>query len=186
MKRIYCLVFIICSVILVIYGLLLYIFDNKLCKGFLKMVTESRGKKLHYMIWNYLSKVNIREDKTYNIMDFGCGLGYLSSVLKVKHNVLSVDILDKTIYDNLNLQLIKPIDPSTNTILPYKDKQFDITVVSYCIHHISKKDQLFVLNEIIRCSKIVLLMEEDPVMELWCRISNGEVFTHNHLKFSMI
>lgn len=144
-------------------------------------VLEVRADKLYNQYKIICNKYNINGKK---ILDFGCGFGGLGYKLRNNgYQVLSVDIKNHYIYndkhnDNLsNFIKINPLEKYSDK-LPFNKKSFDVSVSSYCFHHIPIENHEIILNELKRVSNTIILLEEDPSMNLICRFLNSEIFTH--------
>ena len=92
--------------------------------------------------------------KGSKILDFGCGPGIITKALQeyFQAEILGVDVQDTRVadvpfrmYDGLNL--------------PFQDEEFDITFISYVLHHV--KDLERVLNEAKRVSRDKIIIYED-------------------------
>lgn len=112
--------------------------------------TDNRYKKA-INIENLLSIKST--SKTYKILEIGTGSGLIASYFAnqslFKFEVHSVDVIDQCVDKNhINFQLIK------NTILPYKNSEFDIVISNHVIEHVGDIDmQCSHLNEIYRVLK---------------------------------
>jgi len=115
-------------------------------------------KKLLFRFWKRDSLRKFHWIEKYiqnndNIMDLGCGPGWITSFLRKKgFTVTPVDIEDLSIIDE-----IKPIIFNGEQ-LPFKDKEFDLTLLLTVLHHV--KDPIDLIRETKRISKRIIIIED--------------------------
>jgi len=102
----------------------------------------------------YKSIKNIIKNKL--VLDAACGTGYGSyEISKYAQKVIGIDISNETIkyakknYKRENLDFIT----ASVTDLPFQDNSFDVITSFETIEHISEKQQLHFLDEIVRVLK---------------------------------
>jgi ubiquinone/menaquinone biosynthesis C-methylase UbiE len=145
----------------------------KIFQKIISKIDHHRESDIHNKIDKFLNK----SDK---ILDLGCGLGSISSnLLNKSFNVISVDITDNCVYDN-----VKPTIYDGHK-LPFKDKTFDKLLLITVLHHTPYPESI--LKEAIRVSKNVIIMEDlyDNNFQKYMTfimdsLSNLEFFNHPH------
>ena len=108
------------------------------------------------IIDNYKSWLKERE----KVLDIGCGNGISSKEISDK---LKVNITGCDVEKNIVLDMPFSIIPK-NGKLPFKDKQFDASMLNDVLHHVEKDYQLHILKEALRVSKKVLIFEVEPTL----------------------
>lgn len=93
-------------------------------------------------------------EKGSKILDIGCGSGIVAKNLKDSFDVkvFGVDVEDKRVADI-------PFKISDGEELPFSDNEFDISFISFVLHHAQKPDKL--LKEARRVSKNKIIIYED-------------------------
>jgi len=99
----------------------------------------------------YFSEIKEYIPKFTNILDFGAGRCELSTYLKNRNYVTSVDIYrgckDAHVYDGYTL--------------PYDDDSFDVVVCMFVLHHIPHHKKI--IEELKRvCAKRIIIIEDMP------------------------
>lgn len=99
--------------------------------------------------------------KYKNIIDIGCGTGALSSVLYQRgFAVTGVDPARKMI----KIAMKKPENKAINFIqanalerLPFDDKSFDVSILSYVIHGLKENERKVIYGEMSRITREVVI-----------------------------
>jgi len=131
---------------------------------------DKLGYKNYYI--DLLSKTAIERvisfDKIEDALDFGCGLGRISSWLANKgvERIEATDGIEEMVnkakrkltkYDNINVSLYK------NRQLPYNDNVFDLVTVGWVLQHVintpAVNDILSEINRVIKCSGVAVFIE---------------------------
>ena len=94
------------------------------------------------------------------ILDIGCGSGALAHVLEGEMGysaVHSVDVIDLCRFPLRRYQVCD------TTALPFDDGSFDMTVLSFVLHHVPDEQKVLVLREAARVSRGgVFILEDTP------------------------
>lgn len=106
----------------------------------------------------FVSLLNLKAG--ISVLDFGCGTGTLTILIKRGHRgvvVTGVDI-DEQILEIARKKALKSnIDVDFNwydgEMLPYPDRVFEVVVSSYVVHHLSREDKARLFREIFRVLK---------------------------------
>lgn len=107
---------------------------------------EKRADKVGQIILPYLSK-NVR------VIDIGCGEGYITEYLRSKsgEEVIGVDIAKKP-------EVSIPFVLYDGKTLPFKDKEFNLGLLIFVLHHANDESRL--LSETQRISQKIIVMED--------------------------
>ena len=91
------------------------------------------------------------------ILDFGNGQGHLGLQLNNNgYHVLACDILDYRIQEARSIDFVKMISP---TLLKYKPKSIDTTLIKSVLHHIDEKNIPTILRKLRMITKRIILGE---------------------------
>ena len=72
-----------------------------------------------------------------------------------------------------------------SNVLPWDSDAFTVAVASLCLHHVPAGQHRGLLGELLRVAPVVIIHEEDPCMNWWCRMLNSQIFTHADAHFSL-
>lgn len=162
--------------IVIIIFILIFIFWV-LIDGYNSLINRT---KFHKNIKENLSIVKKDFNKNQlNILDYGSGKDCKLAKYLNNENVWSADIMDS---NNIKYTKIK------NKLLPFKNKEFDLVIVSSVLHHCN--DPKKILNELKRISKYILIIEDIPDKSIFPQLayeitkSHFEFFnqSHNYIK----
>lgn len=116
---------------------------------FVKLRKRIRAKRIGRFYKDYLKT----GDK---VLDIGCGSGgimiALQHVLGIKLDLTGTDLVDYS--PPFKIKLIK-----NKGKLPFKDKEFDTTMLNGVLHHVPYQEQMRLIKEAIRVSNKVLIEE---------------------------
>ncbi len=161
-----------------------WIVSNKYLHPIIRTCLQTRKKKLVNWILNGYPELQLQGDRKKYVLDFGAGLCYISHELNTRgYDVYALDIKNLNVYPDIKLHLYD------GQSLPYaelgienrrhpQDVKFDFGVACYVFHHISKKDQPHILRQLQSICNEIILIEETPSREAWCRVINGEILSH--------
>lgn len=128
----------------------------------------------HKAIINIL-KDSFQEEKIdkLKILDFGSGNSTRFANDYIDLNITSLDIIAPCVTSHLKYQQYD------GNNIPFSDKYFDVVIASFVLHHISRQD--FVLHELCRVSKYVIILEDIPEYSWFPYLSYQ--FCRSHYKF---
>jgi len=116
----------------------------------------------HLLKRNFIYKINKQLHRISNIenikyedlkiLDFGSGKNCLTAKKFPNLDITSIDIVDSN-----DPKYIK-YDGNVKK-LPFKDKQFDIVISCFVLHHIEEQEDI--IKELKRISKYIILYEDD-------------------------
>ena len=93
---------------------------------------------------------------TDNIVDIGCGTGYVMAELQAEgHKVLGLDIVDVRGENPLEFKLWD------GTHIPCEDQSFDVSTLIFVLHHVPNEIKGALLEEVRRVTKKRLFVLED-------------------------
>lgn len=110
-----------------------------------KKIDKKRAKIVINRIKPFLEKSN-------NIIDIGCGSGYISSILKSQ----GFDVMPVDVADFHGPRLVEPIIYNGKK-LPFPNKSFDTALLLMVLHH--TPDPEIVFSEAARVAKNIILVE---------------------------
>lgn len=97
-----------------------------------------------------------------NIIDIGCGTGALCSVLYDQGlHVTGIDPaigMIETAKKKTNNKKISFIEANVLTVLPFKDKSFDVSICSFVAHGLNKNQRQIMYDEMIRITKHLVII----------------------------
>jgi len=98
--------------------------------------------------------------KNNKVLDIGCGNGVVSILLK---DLLSINITgcDRDQYLIREINYKKMIDDS---ILPFKNKNFDVVMFNDVLHHTTYNNQIKLILEALRVANKVTIFELKPTL----------------------
>ena len=135
---------------------------------------------------NYIEK---HLDDCKYILDFGAGIGRTFPAYNNIDKVIACDI--STLYSERILEESKkyPFEFELNIInfmdkLPYEDKQFDAVVCSTVLLHQMPDDLVFIMSELVRVGKKVIVISKYdvnlPFDEIWQPVENKRRYNFNY------
>lgn len=111
-----------------------------------------------------VERINPYLKNSKNLLDIGCGNGYIASILKKQgKKITAVDIADNVLAKN-----IKPVLYDGKK-LPFADKKFDTTLLLTVLHHCPVPEVLF--EEAMRVSDKIIIIE-DICNNFWQKLMN--------------
>ncbi len=133
-------------------------------------------------VLNEVRKLNL--DKNSKLMDIACGTGALSSVLAQDfNNVIALDGSKQMLKEAKRIHKNEDIEFSLVDLrqgIPYPDQSFDLITTAFFMHGIPSKDRIFILNEMKRVAKHVMIIDyygQDNILIRTVEfIENGDYF----------
>ncbi|HRR10102.1 MAG TPA: class I SAM-dependent methyltransferase [Rhodothermales bacterium] len=127
-------------------------------KGLLQRVQFSRAGRKYAKIRNGFPV--LEPDEPLYVLDLGCGEGYLGEWIRqdLQANVSLVDVVD------FNRTQI-PFFRYDGQNLPFPDDAFDVTVMSFVLHHCENQTQVF--QEAVRVTRKRILIIESVYITEW-------------------
>lgn len=111
--------------------------------------------------YSWIIKKNIAKHKIKTILELGCGQGFFADLINDENQfkITGVDIFEPYIrICKKKGKYERVIKGNLTNKLPFKNKSFDSIVCLQTIEHLNKKDGLFLLSEIDRVAKKVILL----------------------------
>jgi ubiquinone/menaquinone biosynthesis C-methylase UbiE len=110
-----------------------------------------------------------------SLLDVGCGSGWVAATLahQVSCPISTVDIGDFRQVETADFHVFDGLS------LPFPDKQFDVVLFSFVLHHVPDELKPLLLAEARRvCRGRVLVLEDTPVtwFDRWVSRQHGERF----------
>ena len=131
------------------------------------LMNDYELKRAQFLVEKFLPYIRGRE-----ILDLGCGSGYLGFLLKAKHNyqITLIDCKPSISYIRRWLIAIPcartlserhelPYQTYDGRYLPYPDESFDSVLIAFVLHHCENPERL--LKEAIRITRKQLIILED-------------------------
>jgi SAM-dependent methyltransferase len=111
----------------------------------LQWIQKRRADRKVELLKPYIKSVIANEKQNLEVIDLGAGEGYVGDALsrELAADVTLVDVVDMN-------RTPRPLTVYDGETLPYADNQFDVTVVSFVLHHCEDPEQ--VLSEALRVS----------------------------------
>jgi ubiquinone/menaquinone biosynthesis C-methylase UbiE len=103
-----------------------------------------------------------------SVLDVGCGEGYVLDELAARGvaNVHGVDIVD------IRRNKDYPFRLYDGETLPFRDRSFDVVVLSFVLHHVPDDKKLALLEEALRVSRAKVVIVEDTPSTAFDRLMN--------------
>lgn len=107
------------------------------------------------IIFDLINEINPKE-----ILDYGCGGGWLSRIISSNgYDVTGVD-LNKVLIDKARLAIPEAeFHAADCTNLPFKDNSFDLVIGMGILHHLDLEKSLKELNRVTKKNKYIIFME---------------------------
>jgi 2-polyprenyl-3-methyl-5-hydroxy-6-metoxy-1,4-benzoquinol methylase len=145
-------------------------YDDKFGNSDFEQLNEEENER--WSMINQVIKVELDNNESIRILDFGCGDGRFSKMLGKYGTVLGVDISDASISRAKNLMNSSDFyvcDLSSDELINYfREEEFDLIVTTEVLEHVYNQQAFF-------CN-IYRLLKKDGVLIL--TTPNGKCFKH--------
>ncbi|MFQ6676869.1 MAG: class I SAM-dependent methyltransferase [Fidelibacterota bacterium] len=153
------------------------LFKNKIFRWFIYFFEDVRSKSRLRQIIEFLD----HDQGRCSIVDIGCGTGLVTEKLHdYAQSVVGFDVVNNNLSHKIKFTLGSPDKP-----LPFKNKEFDYTLLIFVLHH--SNDPIFLLKEVNRISNHVVIFEDiiiNPVQKYYTllvdSVLNLEFKNHPH------
>ncbi len=106
----------------------------------------------------------LKEVKSKNVLEVGCGSGYLAKKLSKNNKVTAVDINIGKELKNLESETLSLFEASAE-ILPFADKSFDVVICTHTLEHVRDLQKaLSELRRLVRSKLIIVVPKERPYL----------------------
>jgi SAM-dependent methyltransferase len=134
----------------------------------------SGGDTLHVTIIHPLIQSYIGTDENHDILDVGCGNGYIVPFLGGFTSYTGIDgsvkLLSKAKKRNTTTPHVRFIHADIETVITLGEDQFDIALCNMVLQYVSSLDTIVQsLNSLVKPGGIVVVIIDHPAHSLWVR-----------------
>lgn len=124
----------------------------RFARNITKLTSSYRSKLILEAYGNWIKK----GDK---VLDIGCGNGIITNFLNQK---LDIKITGCDVKNHLIFKI--PFIKMESGKLPFRKKVFDVSLLNDVLHHISRDEQITLINQTLQVSDKLLIFEAEPTL----------------------
>lgn len=133
-------------------------------EDYLQYTKTPWGRMFYEIVWK---QIDLHNDKSLNILDFGSGFGITANHFAKSHNVLAIEPNKEMIENRIKENNYKQVKNSTDYLLSLPSKSFDVIICHNVLEYHENISLLF--------SQFSRLLAEDGIISIIVHNMNGKI-----------